>query len=40
MTFEDAVRVLLDLIRQHRVAGDEDLEAALTRVEACLPAKQ
>jgi hypothetical protein len=32
----DAARALLVYVKAHRVAGDEDLEAALANVEAVL----
>jgi hypothetical protein len=34
---ETALRALIDYVKAHRVAGDEDLEAAVAAVEASLP---
>ena len=37
---EDAVRVLLILVQDHRRPGDADVDAAIADVEAALSAKQ
>jgi hypothetical protein len=37
---EDAARELVALVEAHRVAGDAELEAALTRVEGVLAATE
>lgn len=39
MSFEDAVRALVEHVRAHRTAGNVDVENALSDVEAGLPAK-
>lgn len=37
VSLEDAVRVMLILVKAHRTAGDSDLGAAIADVEAALP---
>jgi hypothetical protein len=39
ISLENAARALLVFVKAHRVAGDEDLEVALARVEAALAAQ-
>lgn len=38
LSLEEAVRVLLPLVHDHRTAGDSDLRSALDDVEAALEA--
>jgi hypothetical protein len=40
LSVEDAVRNLVALVKDHRRAGDVDVENALTDVQAALAAKQ
>lgn len=40
LSLEDAVRVMLVLVKAHRKAGDADLESAIADVEAAIDAAQ
>ena len=40
LSVEDAVRNLIALVKDHRRAGDSDVEAAMADVDAALAAKQ
>lgn len=40
LSVEDAVRNLIALVKDHRRAGDSDVEAAIGDVQAALAAKQ